>query len=176
MRSDVRAEFLHSSSQESAFHNGAMKERGRRKGDDVVWWVPIVLREHLHYTWKLTRGHDFVSTSCYLSLLSSASCFRECPRIRGESKEKGQVDAKEREARRRKKRLLFRDIRRGPRPYRLFVIVICITMDETRVMGSWDLPSEHDEEVGERNPLCSALCKRHASTFDQCSRYHIVAL
>jgi len=62
-RSNVLAEFLHSSLQESAFHSGMEQKWERRKGDDIVWWMPIVLREHLHYTWKLSRGrsHDFVS-------------------------------------------------------------------------------------------------------------------
>lgn len=93
----------------------------------------------------------------------------------GGSEEKGQVDTKERGTKwgekKKKGEILVPRYRRGPRPSRLFVIVICITMDETRVMGSWDLPGEHDEEVGERNPLCSALRKRHASAFDQCLRY-----
>lgn len=80
----------------------------------------------------------------------------ECPRIRGATEFKGkEQDAKEREARwgeKKEEEILVPWYRRGPRPCRLFVIVICITMDETRVMGSWDLPGEHDEEVEERGP------------------------
>lgn len=71
-------------------------------------------------------------------------------------KEKGQVDARERVARRRgekkEEEILVPRYRGGPRPCRLFVIVICITMDETRVMGSWDLPGEHDGGGGRKGP------------------------
>lgn len=82
-------------------------------------------------------------------------------------KKKKEGSKKEREREMEKeKRFLFRDIGGGHDPCRLFVIVICITMDETWIMGSWDLPSEHDEKEGKRNPLCSVLCNRHASAFD----------
>lgn len=59
------------------------------------------------------------------------------------------------------KRFLFRDIGGSHDPCRLFVIVICITMDETWIMGSWDLPSEHDEKEGKKEP---SLCVRHFVT------------
>lgn len=78
-----------------------------------------------------------------------------------------------RERRRGTTRFLFHDIggKRGgegaPRPCRLFVIVICITMDETRIMGSWDLPGEHDakerKKEGRKEPSRHFVI-RHAST------------
>lgn len=42
------------------------------------------------------------------------------------------------------RRSFSRDIGPGLRPCGLFVIVICITMDETRIMGSRDLPSSRN--------------------------------
>lgn len=90
-------------------------------------------------------------------------------------KERRRAGRRKREARKtemeKEERFLFRDIEGGYDPCRLFVIVICITMDETWIMGSWDLRSEHDEKEGKRNPLCSALCNRHASAFDRYSKY-----
>lgn len=81
---------------------------------------------------------------------------------------KEEADEKERE--REEKRFLSRDIGGGHDPCRLFVIVICITMDETWIMGSWDLPSEHDEKEGKRNLLSSVLCNHGTRTLSTGTR------
>jgi len=104
---------------------------------------------------ELSFFSRFQESSDSRSIQDQGERTNRCEKKRGEKKEE---------------EILVPRYRRGPRPCRLFVIVICITMDETRVMGSWDLPGEHDEEVGERDPLCSALCNRHANTFDRCSK------
>lgn len=90
-----------------------------------------------------------------------------------DSRKKGRWKGMARRGERKKEEILVPRYRRGPRPCRLFVIVICITMDETRVMGSWDLLGEHDVAVGEKGTLSvfGTPSKWHASAFYQCSRY-----
>lgn len=153
--------FCSSSSQESAFCRG---ERCRLAD---VHCPTGAFTLHLKVDSR-SKSRFLVSTSCHTVRFlpssqladSRVSSRRNGARIHSDCR----IRKERRRSRRRKRERRGREGWRKRRdscsaiskggydPCRLFVIVICITMDETWIMGSWDLRSEHDEKGGKKEP------------------------